>query len=57
MRACLSLASVWCAQVEPVTSGYRVTLTYELTAEKADIIQVGDDGVQVCACQLLAQKG
>lgn len=56
MHACLSRASVWSAQVEPVTSGYRVTLTYELTAEKADIIRVGDDGVQVRACHLPAEE-
>jgi hypothetical protein len=48
MHACTSRAFEWFAQVEPVTSGYRVTLTYELTAEKADMIRVGDNsGVQV----------
>ena len=33
-----------------VTSGYRVTLTYELTAETADSID-NESGVQVHTCQ------
>lgn len=31
----ISMMLISCLQVEPVTAGHRVTLTYELTAEKA----------------------